>query len=147
MARVLFDGSRIIVDVARLDVDKLNSLAEKFNAEYLPKLNAFAFNRTVQNVLEVAKIKNAIFDDSFLSLKAKIDKVIEKRKEDINSLNLPECMYPFQKESVYQMLHMNGNILLASDQGTGKSLMSIMYLAKKAELYPALVVCPADCHA
>ena len=144
MARVLFDGSRIIVDAARLDVDKLNSLAEKFNAEYLPKLNAFAFNRTVQNVLEVAKIENAIFDDSFLSLKAKIDRVIEKRKEDINSLNLPECMYPFQKESVYQMLHMNGNILLASDQGTGKSLMSIMYLAKKADLYPALVVCPAS---
>lgn len=144
MARVLFDGSKIIVDAARLDVDKLNSLAEKFNAEYIPKLNAFAFNRTVQNVLEVAKIENAIFDDSFLSLKAKIDRVIEKRKEDIDSLNLPECMYPFQKESVYQMLHMNGNILLASDQGTGKSLMSIMYLAKKADLYPALVVCPAS---
>ena len=147
MARVTYDGIRIVVDAARLDVDKLNKLAEKFNAEYLPSLNAFAFNRTLNSVMEISKIENAIFDDSFIQLKTKIDKVLERRQEEIKALNLPECMYPFQKETVWQMLQMTGNILLASDQGTGKSLMSIMYLAcaaKQMECYPAVVVCPAS---
>ena len=147
MARVVYDGCRIVVDAARLDVDKLNDLAEKFKAEYIPTLNAFAFDRTVNSVLEIAKVENAIFDDSFIQLKAKIDRVLAKRQEDIKALNLPECMYPFQKETIYQMLHMTGNILLASDMGTGKSLMTIQYLAcasKQMECYPAVIVCPAS---
>lgn len=147
MARVTYDGIRIVVDAARLDVDKLNKLAEKFNAEYLPELNAFAFNRTANSVMEISKIENAIFDDSFIQLKTKIDRVLERRQEEIKALNLPECMYPFQKETVWQMLKMTGNILLASDMGTGKSLMSIMYLAcaaKQMECYPAVVVCLAS---
>lgn len=117
MARVIYDGTKIVVDAARLDVDKLNKLAEKFNAEYLPTLNAFAFNRTINSVLEIAKIENAIFDESFLNLKSKIDKAVQKKQDEIAALNLPECMYPFQKETVWQMLKMTGNILLASDMG------------------------------
>jgi len=117
MARVVYDGCKIIVDAARLNVDKLNDLAEKFNAEYLPALNAFAFNRTINSVLEIAKIENAIFDESFLNLKSKIDKAVQKKQDEIAALNLPECMYPFQKETVWQMLKMTGNILLASDMG------------------------------
>ena len=147
MARVIYDGTKIVVDAARLDVDKLNKLAEKFNAEYLPALNAFAFNRTINSVLEIAKIENAIFDESFLNLKSKIDKAVQKKQDEIAALNLPECMYPFQKESVWQMLRMTGNILLASDQGTGKTCMTIEYLAcaaKHIECYPVVVVCPAS---
>lgn len=147
MARVIYDGTKIVVDAARLDVDKLNKLAEKFNAEYLPTLNAFAFNRTINSVLEIAKIENAIFDESFLNLKSKIDKAVQKKQDEIAALNLPECMYPFQKESVWQMLRMTGNILLASDQGTGKTCMTIEYLAcaaKHIECYPVVVVCPAS---
>ena len=117
MARVIYDGTKIVVDAARLDVDKLNKLAEKFNAEYLPALNAFAFNRTINSVLEIAKIENAIFDESFLNLKSKIDNAVQKKQDEIAALNLPECMYPFQKETVWQMLKMTGNILLASDMG------------------------------
>lgn len=117
MARVIYDGTKIVVDAARLDVDKLNKLAEKFNAEYLPALNAFAFNRTINSVLEIARIENAIFDESFLNLKSKIDKAVQKKQDEIAALNLPECMYPFQKETVWQMLRMTGNILLASDMG------------------------------
>ena len=147
MARVIYDGMKIIVDAARLDVDKLNSLAEKFNAKYNMTLNAYEFNRTINSVIEISKIENAIFDDSFLQLKSKIDKVLERRKEEIKALNLPDCAYPFQKETVYQMLQMTGNILLASDMGTGKSLMTILYLAcasKVMDCYPAVVVCPAS---
>jgi hypothetical protein len=90
MARVIYDGTKIVVDAARLDVDKLNKLAEKFNAEYLPALNAFAFNRTINSVLEIAKIENAIFDESFLNLKSKIDKAVQKKQDEIAALNLPE---------------------------------------------------------
>ncbi|MBR4396750.1 MAG: DEAD/DEAH box helicase family protein, partial [Methanobrevibacter sp.] len=147
MARVIYDGTRIIVDAARLNVEKLNELAEKFNAEYISSLNAFAFNRTANSVIEISKIENAVFDESFIQLKATIDKVIQRRQNEMAAMNFPEQMYPFQKESVYQMLHMTGNILLASDQGTGKSLMSIIYLlyrSKMKECYPAVVICPAS---
>ncbi len=147
MARITYDGNRICVDAARLDVDKLNSLAEKFNAEYNMTLNAFMFNRSLESVIEISKIENAIFDDSFLQLKNKIDRILQKRQEEIKALNLPECTYPFQRETVYQMLKMTGNILLASDMGTGKSLMTILYLACASKImncYPVVVVCPAS---
>lgn len=144
MARVSYDGERIIVDCARLDINKLNSLADKYNAEYLPTSNSFSFPRSADTVIAISKIENIITDDKFDTLKKKIDIVLKKREEEINSYGFPEDMYPFQKEAVYKMLHMNGNILLASDQGTGKSLMSIVYLMKKADVYPAIVVCQAS---
>ena len=77
MARVVYDGCRIVVDAARLDVDKLNDLAEKFKAEYIPTLNAFAFDRTVNSVLEIAKVENGIenYIENKVDLKALQDKI------------------------------------------------------------------------
>lgn len=148
MARVFYDGQRIFVDVARLDEQKVSSLAEYYGAEYFVEFDCYAFNRNANAIMDIAKLEGALFDPSFEDLYKRIkvvyDKKIEQRQEEIKALNLPECLYPFQKEAVCDMLKNQRNILLASDMGCGKSAMSLTYMAKRENSYPALIVCPAS---
>ena len=148
MARVFYDGQRIFVDVARLDEQKVSSLAEYYGAEYFVEFDCYAFNRNANAIMDIAKLEGALFDPSFEDLYKRIkvvyDRKIEQRQEEIKALNLPECLYPFQKEAVCDMLKSTRNILLASDPGCGKTAMSLLYLSKREISYPALIVCPAS---
>ena len=144
MARVTWNGNKIIVDASRLDVDELNDLAQKYNAEYLPNINGFAFNRSVKSITDISKLKGIVIDESFDNLLKRVQASRDHKNEEIAKLNLPEKMYPFQKEAVYDMLRNERNILLASDPGCGKTMMSLTYLSKKPDSYPALIVCPAS---
>lgn len=144
MSRIIWDGEKIVIDASRINVEHLNSVAKKFNAEYLPAINGYAFNRSVQVIKELSAIENTVWTPEFKELVEKVKLADERRLKEINELNLPESLYPFQKEAVAKMLKMDRNILLASDQGTGKTCMSNVFLSKKENAFPCLLVCPAS---
>ena len=147
MARVFYNGDFIYVDPSRLDINKLKELAKEYNAQYSEEYNMYAFPKKMKCVLDISELTNAIFDKTFEELSKKVKAAVKHREEEkqaeIDSLGLPEIMYPFQKEAVAQMLKMRRNILLASEQGCGKTCMSSVYLGKSKN-YPALIVCPAS---
>lgn len=85
----------------------------------------------------------------------KIDKDIEKlveenenkkewdgRLENIKSIS-GKIPYKFQIEDIYRMNELDGNVLQASDMGTGKTMQSLLYLKINLELRPVLIVSPA----
>jgi len=144
MARVLWDGEKIVATASKSNYQELNRLAEKYQAEPLPAVNGYAFDRTVQTVLDIAALKGTAFDPSFEDIVKKVNLALEKKKNDIESYGFPKEMYPFQKEAVAQLLKWNHSALLASDMGCGKSCMASVYLRWKPNSFPALVVCPAS---
>ena len=144
MARVFWDGERIVATACAANFERLKNLAEKYNAEILPSVNGYAFVRSKQSIRDLSTLEQTAFDSSFNKLLEKINQIDENKKEYVNSLNLPETMYPFQKEAVAQIVKWNHNVLLASDMGCGKSCMASVSLSKLENAYPALIVCPAS---
>ena len=144
MARVIWDGEKIVVSVSKANAGKVLDLAEKFGGEYLQASMMFTFNRTMETVEAVGSLPNVVLDQSFRPLYDKVMEIKKKREAEASSLPLPECFYPFQREAVSTMLKMQRNIMLASDPGCGKTAMSIMYLKLHPDSYPALVITPAS---
>ena len=144
MARVLWDGEKIVATASKSNYEELNRLAEKYQAEPMPAINGYAFDRTVQTVLDIAALKGTAFDPSFEDVVKKVNLALEKKKNDINNYGFPDKMYPFQKEAVAQLLKWNHSALLASDMGCGKSCMASVYLRWKPDAFPALLICPAS---
>jgi SWI/SNF-related matrix-associated actin-dependent regulator 1 of chromatin subfamily A len=52
--------------------------------------------------------------------------------------------FPYQLEAVERIEAFDGRALLAAEMGTGKTLISLLYLVRHPELRPAVVVCPAS---
>ena len=144
MARVFWDGERIVATACTANIYHLIELAEKYNAETLPAVNGYAFIRTVQTIKDLSTLEQTVFDSSFDDLLAKVNKAEDRKKSYIDTLNLPDKMYPFQKEAVAQIMKWEHNTLLASDPGAGKTCMAAVTLNKLNGAYPALVVCPAS---
>ena len=51
-------------------------------------------------------------------------------------------LFPYQEEGVAKIKQFGGRVLLADEQGTGKSIQSIKYIVD-TNAYPAVIVCPA----
>ena len=49
MARVFWDGERIVATACAANFERLKNLAEKYNAEILPSVNGYAFIRSKQS--------------------------------------------------------------------------------------------------
>lgn len=143
MARAIWDGQKIVIDASRLDLDRLKQLAEKYKGELLVGFG-YSFDRSVDFVLELITVDNIVIDQSLKPIVDKVKQVQQKKLQQIQMLNLPDNLYLFQKQAISQMVQMQRNILLASAPGCGKSCMSALYLAKKPDSYPALVICPAS---
>ncbi len=58
--------------------------------------------------------------------------------------DLPDELYPYQKEGVEKALNMTTNILFADEMGLGKTPQACVYLKYKEQSLPALIICPAS---
>ena len=144
MARVFWDGQKIVATACTANINRLTQIAEKYKAEVLAPVNGYAFNRSIQCIRDLSTLEQTAFDPSFETLLNAINKADKTKEDFINSLNLPECMYPFQKEAVAQIVKWNHSVLLASDMGTGKTCMATVSLSRLPDAYPALIICPAS---
>jgi SWI/SNF-related matrix-associated actin-dependent regulator 1 of chromatin subfamily A len=133
---VRYDGTNFVVDLKRkTDLDNIQRMDLKMDIDYTnivvdqtvtikptknraEKLNAlgFEFHHSAEKFLKSPKIKD----------------------ENFNKL------FPFQQEGVIRMLKQNGNILLADEQGLGKTPQASMFLRLKSESLPALIISPAS---
>jgi SNF2 family DNA or RNA helicase len=52
-------------------------------------------------------------------------------------------LYKYQKEDVQRIEELNGKVLLASEMGVGKTLITLTYIKRHPELRPTVIVCPA----
>ena len=52
--------------------------------------------------------------------------------------------YQFQIQGVRRMHQLRGRVLLADSMGLGKSLSALLYAARRPDLKPIIVVCPAS---
>lgn len=58
---------------------------------------------------------------------------------------MPHKLYPYQREGVFAAEAFDGRILLADEQGLGKTLQAIWYIHRdRTARLPAVVVCPAS---
>ena len=144
MARIFYDGEKIVATACTANIEQLTSLAEKYNAETLPTVNGYAFSRSVQSILDLSTLNQTVLDPSFEDLLNKVNKANKGKQDFIESLKLPKEMYPFQKEAVAQIVKWKHNTLLASDMGAGKTCMATVSLSKLEGAYPALIICPAS---
>lgn len=143
MARVFWDGEKIVATACEANIYQLTEFAEKYEAETLPAVNGYAFPRTKNSILDLSTLNQTAFDPSFEELLNAVNRSIQVKRNEIDGYDFPQSMYQFQKEAVAQMIKWNHNVLLASDMGCGKTCMATVYL-EKADLYPALIVCPAS---
>lgn len=147
MSRIIWDGEKIVVDSTRLDTDKLDNLCTVYYGNRLPLSVFYEFPRNMKLVKELGSLDRVVMDSSFQKLYDAVIRSEENKakqlEEKIKQYNVPECLYPFQKEAVVQMIESERNILLASEPGCGKSCMSSIFVSKKV-LYPCLLVCPAS---
>jgi len=150
MARVIWDGEKIVIDSTRLNIEEVESVSKKYDGRKLPMSTYYEFPRSKDSIKAIGAISGIIMDDSFKKLyDIVIRKEEEKKKafeEKIASYNFPETLYPFQKQAVAEMIDISSerNILLASQPGCGKTCMASIYLEKKENSFPCLIVCPAS---
>jgi len=52
-------------------------------------------------------------------------------------------LYGYQREDVERIEELNGRVLLASEMGVGKTLITLTYIKRHPELRPVVIVCPA----
>ena len=143
MARVFWDGEKIVATACTANIKRLVHYAKKYNATPLPAVNGYAFARTIETIRDLSTLDQTAFDSNFLYFLNKVNNIDKNKKEFIEKLNLPEYLYPFQKEAIAQIVKWNHNALLASDPGCGKTCMATISL-NKLNRYPALIICPAS---
>lgn len=130
---VFFDGEKLCVQLSRgKDYKKVLKLAEQYESEYLSEVGIYVFP-PIKKIAWALEEAGYPFDKS-------AEMFLQKKKE----IEIPETLFPFQKEGVKQMLEMNTNILLADEMGLGKTVQVAVYLALKKNSVPALIVCPAS---
>ena len=116
---VFFDGEKLCVQLARgKDYKAVLRLAEQYESEYLP-VGIYVLPPT-------KKVAQALFEAGY-SFDKSAEMFLQKKKE----IEIPETLFPFQKEGVKQMLEMETNILLADEMGLGKTVQGAVYLALK----------------
>ena len=98
---VFFDGEKLCVQLARgKDYKKVLKLAEQYDSEYIASVGIYVFP-PIKKIAWALEEAGYPFDKS-------AEMFLQKKKE----IEIPETLFPFQKEGVKQMLEMNTNILL-----------------------------------
>ena len=107
MARVFWDGEKIVATACTANIKRLVHYAKKYNATPLPAVNGYAFARTIETIRDLSTLDQTAFDSNFLYFLNKINNIDKNKKEFIEKLNLPEYLYPFQKEAIAQIVKWN----------------------------------------
>ena len=75
------------------------------------------------------------------------DKLLEAKKKlqqkEIPDVPMPDFLMPFQAEGVRRLCAKSKGALLADEQGLGKTVQLLTYIASKPELRPCVIVAPA----
>ena len=75
------------------------------------------------------------------------DKLLEAKKKlqqkEIPDVPMPAFLMPFQAEGVRRLCAKSKGALLADEQGLGKTVQLLTYIASKPELRPCVIVAPA----
>ena len=135
---VFFDGEFLCVQMAKHKnhniVLELAKNSEKF--EYIQNANIMCISPTRKNA-RILYENGYTFDES-----AKIFLKEKQKRYEIS--DLPDELYPFQKEGVTRILSCNDNILLADEMGLGKTCQACTYLKFNKNALPAVVVCQSS---
>lgn len=144
---VIFDGEFLAVSLTKTknwkQVIELGKTVNHF--EYIPEINTCIISPT-------RKVARTLFELGYTfdeSAKHFIADVIKKKENenvnyDFHSVDGKDELFPFQKDGVKSMLNMNSNVLLADEQGLGKTPQGSMYLKLQKDSLPALIICPAS---
>ena len=135
---VFYDGEFLCVQLTRTKNYKVVlELAEKSERfEYLKNANIICLSPTRRNA-RILFENNYPFDES-----AKI--FLKEKQKRYELSDLPDELYPFQKEGVTRILSTNENILLADEVGLGKTCQACTYLKLNKNALPAVVVCQSS---
>lgn len=129
---VFFDGEYLCVQMTNPNYEVVLKLAEESEKfEYLKDVNIFCLSPTRKNA-RILFENGYKFDDSA--------KHFLRQKK----VELPENLYPFQKEGVKRILSNNENVLLADEMGLGKTCQVCTYLKMNPNSLPAVVVCQSS---
>jgi len=149
MARVIWDGEKIVLDTSRLDMAAVDKLCEKHSGMKFAFSQYAEFKRNKEVIKDIGSLNNVVMDSTFKRLYDAVIKSEETSNQHleniIKELALPEKLYPFQKEDIARMIELSNkrNILLGEPQGTGKSIITSVFLQKYNQ-FPCLIICPAS---
>ena len=97
MARVIWDGEKIVVDSSRLDTECLDALSVKYGGERLPLSDFYQFPRSRETIMQIGALSGIVMDPSFEKLYLKVVRSEERKetelRERIAGLDLPGRMY------------------------------------------------------
>jgi SWI/SNF-related matrix-associated actin-dependent regulator 1 of chromatin subfamily A len=129
---VFFDGEYLCVQMTNPNYEVVLKLAEESEKfEYLKDANIFCLSPTRKNA-KILFENGYKFDDSARHF-------LRQKK-----VELPENLYPFQKEGVKLILSNYENVLLADEMGLGKTCQVCTYLKMNPNSLPAVVVCQSS---
>jgi SWI/SNF-related matrix-associated actin-dependent regulator 1 of chromatin subfamily A len=124
----------------RIPLSEINHVVKSFNDTHplivelvkIDEVNTYLKGRAERIAISGAsKLKDK---DVVKEMKKKLDKHFPPNKE----------LYPFQYTGVRFAELANGRCLIGDDMGIGKTMQAIAYAALHEELWPVLVVCPAN---
>lgn len=141
MAEIFYDEGYFSIKLSkRRNYKIVLDLAKNANySEYIPTEGIMIISATKKNARELYNAGYSFDENAKIFLQGKKEKTIEVNKDE-----LFEQLFNFQKEGVIKMLNMNSNILLADEQGLGKTPQASSYLRLKENSLPAIVICPAS---
>ena len=145
---VFYDGEKLCVQLCRgKNYKQVLELAKLYDGEYIPEVNIFVFPPIKKIAIALREIGYPFDDSARIFLKEKSINEI-KTTDDLNldfkSIDRTKELYPFQKDGVKTMLHLQSNVLLADEMGLGKTPQASSYLRYEKDCFPTLIVCPAS---
>ena len=145
---VFYDGEKLCVQLCRgKNYKQVLELAKQYDSEYIPEVNIFVFPPVKKIAIALHEIGYPFDDSARIFLKEKSINEIKTTNDldlDFKSIDGAKELYPFQKQGVKTMLHLQSNVLLADEMGLGKTPQASSYLRYERDCFPALIVCPAS---
>ena len=124
----------------RVSLSEINNVVKSFNDTHplvieilkIDEVNTYLKGRAER--IAISGASKLDDKDVVKEMKVRLDKHFPPKKE----------LYPFQYTGVRFAELANGRCLIGDDMGIGKTMQAIAYAALHEELWPVLVICPAN---